>query len=461
MNRRHLKSFVILSLLSGSVAACEKRNGARLSEVTAAATSSAPTSGSPAAEPELSELPLVKPGELKDGPVYLAVAETGIVLLDRGTAKLIQPLRYSVKRMVHGPDGAVWVAAIDGTFRIAGGKSTQIGEGTLDALAVISANEVWGIGTTGIHHWSGGAWSVEEQAVLGNVTLVRDIGVDAEGNIWVASTNQLHERKKGQSAWTTANLTKHVQGEPFFQEFGVGPDGTLYVTWSGGLLKLRAGEWTRVSANLGYTSPDHIYVSPVGTLAVVGGLADLFVIPAAGPPKKVTPKSANIAASRWKDAALDGRGRLWLATDNGLAVLEKDGRRIEHWQPGTLAGVPGAVDHLLVVGNGPDRLPRASAPATGTVVGKVIRDGTPVSNTDLQICASPDMMFEKTPCENKPFVRSAKTDDGGQFHLPDVPIGSYGFAIKANDKWMITIGGGCCTAMKDGKEFDVGALRLK
>jgi hypothetical protein len=466
LNRTQLKSVAVaLCLLSAGVAGCEKSDAATASGASVPPASSTPPTSSAAvaeSEPPGAALPVIKPGELKAGPAYLAVAGTGIVMMDGGTTRTIQPLRYGVKRMLYGVDGAVWVIAIDGNFRIVGTKSRNLGEQDIDALTVVSDKEAWAVSFTGIHHWSGGVWSVEDKAVLGNVTLLRDVALDVDGNLWVASVNQLHRRKKGERSWKTVDLGKQLNREPFFNELGHGPDGTLYASWSGGVLMLRGGEWTKVAANFGDSSPNQIDVSPAGTLGAVAGLGELFVIPPAGHFKKIIPKSANIAATAWKDVAVDGSGRLWLATDNGLAVLDQDGKRIEYWQPGTLAGVSGAVKQLVVVGNGPERLPAAGAAATGTVVGKIIKDGSPVANADIQICASPNISFEITPCAGEPFLRSVKADMKGQFTFPGVPISSYEFAIKRGDgKWIITLGGGCCTAMKHGQEFDVGSLQLR
>jgi hypothetical protein len=87
----------------------------------------------------------IQSGELKAGLVYLAVEGTGIVVLDGGTIRTIQPLGYSVKRMVYGSDGAIWVTAIDGIFRIAGATSRQLARQDVDALAVIGQHRGEGL----------------------------------------------------------------------------------------------------------------------------------------------------------------------------------------------------------------------------------------------------------------------------------------------------------------------------
>jgi hypothetical protein len=226
-------------------------------------------------------------------------------------------------------------------------------------------------------------------------------------------------------------------------------------------LKLEGGKWKKIAADFGFSGTDHLDVSPTGVVATLSGKKTLHVLGPDGH-QQIDAASADLKVGSFKQVAIDGSNRIWLGTDHGLVVVDKKGKALEHWPPATLEGVPGEVTHIAVAGSGPTKLPKPTEPATGTVKGKVLKAGAPAAGADLELCSSPSMLFKTTPCEDGPFKKTTKTSASGEFTLPDVPIASYGFAVKApGAKWMITLGSGCCTKMQKGKEYDVGAIKLK
>jgi hypothetical protein len=115
---------------------------------------------------------------------------------------------------------------------------------------------------------------------------------------------------------------------------------------------------------------------------------------------------------------------------------------------------------MAMIGNGPN-LPQLGVKAVGTVKGKVLRGGSAVAGATIQICESPSMMFRGSPCASAILSKQAQTDAEGNFKLPGVPVGTYRFAIKAGPKWVITLGGDCCAKMREGQEYDIGAITLR
>ena len=96
----------------------------------------------------------------------------------------------------------------------------------------------------------------------------------------------------------------------------------------------------------------------------------------------------------------------------------------------------------------------------GTITGKVLQKGKPLAGAKVELCESPSMMFEKTPCDDASLARTATTGADGTFSLADVPVGSFGFAIKPAGQWMIMLGGNCCTELEAGGTYDVGSITL-
>ena len=70
------------------------------------------------------------------------------------------------------------------------------------------------------------------------------------------------------------------------------------------------------------------------------------------------------------------------------------------------------------------------------------------------------MIYSKTPCADGAVKFSTKSDASGVWTVSDVPIGTYGMAVKVDGKWQITFGHEMGNGMKEGQVFDTGSLNL-
>jgi hypothetical protein len=394
------------------------------------------------------------------GPAYLAVKDSGVVMIDGGAVKMVQPLEYTVHGLSIASDGSVWVAAIEGVYRIERDRATEVNKDGVNVVAPVSAREAWSLSHDVVGHYDGGSWSKEDKAIVGVTGLLKDIAVTDDGTVYVASSDSLHRKKKG-GAWEKVDLSKQTGGkDPFFDRLARGPGDSLYLSYMHGVLMKSGDGWQPLGADFGIGASGSIAVATQGRVAAVKGLSELVVVEPGGEQRTVQPGSAGIKAKRFHSVAHDDSGRMWIATDNGLAVLDATGKLARQYEPGTLAGVEGAVEHVLVVGAGPADLPAAGAAETGTVTGKVTKNDSAITSARVEICASPSMMFRSTPCEDASFKKETTTDASGVFKIADVPIGSYGFAVMEGGKWTITLGGDCCAKMKKGQEFDAGTIKL-
>ena len=157
---------------------------------------------------------------------------------------------------------------------------------------------------------------------------------------------------------------------------------------------------------------------------------------------------------------MDASGRIWITTDNGLVILDARGELLQQWLPGTVAGVDGTITAIAVVDDGP-ALPALRPAATGTVTGKVTRGGKPVPRATVELCDLPLISFTTSPCDSSTFARTATTDDAGRFQLPEIPIGSYSFAVKPDARWRVMMtGSNCCSRLRAGGTFDVGTITV-
>jgi hypothetical protein len=158
---------------------------------------------------------------------------------------------------------------------------------------------------------------------------------------------------------------------------------------------------------------------------------------------------------------VDGSGRVWLKTDNGVVILDGEGKLLRQLAPGTVAGLNGKVQGIAVAGGGPE-LPEQTKAAKGTVVGKVIHRGKGLAGIAVEMCASPASFFTKTPCDSAPLKHRATTGADGSFSIPDVLVGAYGFTVKPKSKWLVFWGSsGCCQKIEDGQTYDAGSITLE
>jgi hypothetical protein len=168
----------------------------------------------------------------------------------------------------------------------------------------------------------------------------------------------------------------------------------------------------------------------------------------------------DFAADQILDVTPDDSGRLWLATDAGVAIVGPAAERVE-WKSGSIDELVGQVEIIGVAGSGPE-LPAEVGPVkTGGLKGKVLKGGAGLASAEVEICPKPSSYIEKSPCEDSPTRRVATTDAEGNFEIKDVPLGAYGLAVKVGGKWQLTYGSEYGADMKEGAVYDIGSITLK
>lgn len=402
----------------------------------------------------------------KPGPAYFAVRDKGLVILDGGVfTKVENGPDKLVREITPGPDGGVYLLGFEGIMKLEGAKATVVAEtgigggtGSLEAFAVTKEGQFWAVGYKGVSHWDGAAWTTEDKTVLGaDVTLIRGVAVDGQGRVWVTSSNALHLRDG--DAWTTVDIGKLGKRKVFFENVATGPEGIPYAVASDKLVKL--------------TAPDALETLKVGkkyamlgdlgfSLTGVGGLkSGIDLVTRIQPDGSKTNYKAgkDFAADRIEDVTPDDSGRLWIATDAGVAIVGPGDERVE-WNSGSVDELAGQVEAIGVVGSGPE-LPGEVGPVkTGSLKGRIMQGGAGFANTEIEICPKPNSFFRKSPCAESPTRRTATTDGEGNFQIDDVPLGAYGLAIKVGKKWQLTWGSEYGAEMKEGQVYDIGSVPL-
>ena len=395
------------------------------------------------------------------GPAYLVVNRVGLVKLDEGKFTSIKAPEENIKLVAVAPDGTVWAVGYRGLYKLQGDRLGKISgrSDSADQLAIGPQGDVWLADFEGLAHFDGTAWMKEEKSVLGaDVTLIEGLAVDAAGKPWAISPNAIHSREA--DGWKTADLSALGADRKFFEGVAAGPGGEIYAAEMNGLVaRDKDGKWATVSLGddtLGWGSASEVAIN-AGRVVLAFNLGELVGLLPDG----------KLVQRQWGDEpkgdflramALDGAGRIWIASDAGLAVIAPGGETVR-FAPGTIPEAPGRIDEIAVAGGGPV-LPTPGEARTGTVTGKIRKAGQPLAGAKMEICASPATMFQETPCTDAPFRATTTTDETGGFKFENVPIFTYGFSVEVDGKWATSFLEDCCEGMQPGQEFDAGTYDL-
>jgi hypothetical protein len=455
----------------GFAAACGKSDDpkAKPTQTAAAPKVAAEAAKTPAAEPASEPTPQATNAQPsgKAGRAYFGVSGTGLVRIDAtgGKARTLIEHEYPIREIVIDHRRTVYAAAIGGAWSITGDKVTSLPEATQygyhEHLAVGPDGTLWTLDSHTANKWDGKAWTITPKATFES-ELMHDIAVDRAGNVWVATTDHLF-RYDGKQ-WAKLD-SKAITGtnKPYFDTVVAGAKGEVYVSSSPGVFVYEADAWRKVKlSGRSFLSMDEIVVGADGRVSASGGVDDV-ALGSAAELRRVDIKKAGAKVKQADVMAVDASGRTWLRTDNGVVILDADGKLAQQWAPGTVAGITGKIEAIAIEGNGP-ALPSLTDAAKGTVVGKVVFKGKPVAGAAVEICTSPAslMMFEKTPCTGSSVARNAVTAADGTFKLEGVPVGSYGFAVKPKKTWFVSMWSRdqCCTTLENGGTYDVGSINL-
>ncbi|MBK8262688.1 MAG: hypothetical protein IPK80_15310 [Nannocystis sp.] len=406
-------------------------------------------------------VPLVIPGVGEPGPAFVAVDNKGVVRIDGGALTRLEGApETGVRSLRLGGDGALWASSMFGLFRLEGERMREVTRGKGDNFQVLASGEIWAHSYDAVHHFDGSAWSEESAAAIGaGEEPLKGIVVHEDGRVFVASGEALFVRDLS-GAWGKFDVLQKFRGPNYFDVLTSGPTGELYLVGYLRLLRISPegqGAAEPVKMNVGFGSLSDVKVAGDGTVAA-RNIYDLHVRAPDGKIKVVRARKdfAGEQVVAW--AVADG-GRLWVATDAGVTVTGGGQARVD-WPMGSLPEIAGSVRAFAVLGAGPSSIPGAGTVRMGGLRGRIMREELPVGGLDVEICPTPDLVYTKTPCTGSPNRLKAKADSDGVWTLKDVPLGSYGVAVKVGRSWQITMGAVVREAMQEGLVLDTGDLRL-
>jgi hypothetical protein len=421
----------------------------------------APTTPTPAEAPAAG----AGPTTLTDAALFIMRDKGAIVLADGKFTTVPDTERKYFSQIARDHEGKVYalgsreIVAFDGaTLRTVAEADYDV-VGSLQALGIDRKGGAWVAGSKGVHHFENGAWTTDDLAQFGSGTvLFGGIAVDAEDRPWLCTADTIWHREA--DGWKKSVLPKGGMAKKYLQNVVAGPAGSVWVGSMDSIYKIVApGTITRetmpkskygIFGDLAFSDSGHGVIE-ISTDEIAQFLpADKVARYKSGKDYKIKMVTA---------LAVDDRGRTWVAGDGGVAILGPGTERVA-WRSGSIEEVAGSVTHLVVVGRGPE-LPQAGEVKKGIVKGSIVEGDKGVAALDVELCESPSMIYSKTPCTGAPTHLTGKTDASGVFEFKDVPLGSYGVAVKVGKKWQITMGAGYGSAMKAGDTIDVGKIEIK
>lgn len=336
-----------------------------------------------------------------DGTTWFATSG-GLATADKdGWASPEATGRISPDAVACDPTGGIWVGGYDLVAHFDGAdlqtyETSNLGSGefanTVNDVAVAPDGTAWFTTPSGVASYDGETWRHWEKGDgFKEEMFPEKVAVDLKGRPWVSL-----------ATWGVITLVgdawKQYRQDNLFQTkaVAVAPDGKIWAgTYSNGVSSFDGKTWKT------YTR---------------------------GP--KTLP-SANV-----KSLTVDKTGRVWVGTDWGLAVL--DGSK---WQVYHMSNSPLLDDEifcLAVEGAGP-KLPAKQPKPPGTLTGRIVTNGDPITGRSVQACAQfvGSSFVGDTPCEDQAFFRTVKTGSDGTFTFTDLPVGKYALTFQNTDgNWM-------------------------
>lgn len=295
-----------------------------------------------------------------------------------------------------------------------------------DAVAVDPQGRIWVGYYGGIAVLEGGLW--REVPIPGDGSTrsktVRDLAVDARGRVWVA-TGQGLASYDGQ-AWQQYG-DRAGPGATAIAQLCIDRQGNLWVAHDRGLSMLHSKGWQHFSLEaVGMVR--QIAAGPQG--ATVAGSPDRGLLAFDGRRwQPLTGQGAGPAIAGITALAIDGQGRIWAGTAEGLSIL--DG---EQWIAYQEANSGLGDDHVsaLAVGEGAGALPPLGPTRYGSLAGQVTLHGRPVAGVRVVLCSHLllGQSVDDTPCDGARLSRITRTGIDGRYLFEQVPLGHYAVAAE-------------------------------
>lgn len=298
--------------------------------------------------------------------------------------------------------------------------------------------------------WNGAGWKFwRADALLKDEKYksISDAAIDKDGAIWFVAFGGIAGRIKGDNV----KIWKQHQGfqhRMVLSRIVADNKGQIYIPQFRGLFTPDGDNWKLIAGPGG----GNVAIAPDGALWLARGTRiNRF--------QNNAWKSFRIDHSV-RDVAIDSTGRIWAATEYGLAVGNGS-----DWQSRQMhnSDLPdNGLTRVATLGKG-GTLPPVKDQPPGSLRGRLewYKSGEPVKGVTVQICGISRGLFSRSPCAGQPHAQTTKTDDQGSFVFDKVAPASYRVVARVGEKWVRIFLGYNRAHVMPGQKKNTGTIRIR
>jgi serine/threonine protein kinase len=334
------------------------------------------------------------------------------------------------------PDGRIAVAHAFGISMFDGQNWTEYesapGATSPSALACDAYGGLWMTHYSAASYFDGTNWTTHTSdkfaANADPKALVDSIAISSSGDVWLSTSNSI-ARFDGRE-WEVFQAGDGFDDRYFFDEVVIDSWDRPWALHGGGVFAYNGEQWTEhknrdltVSKSIAVDSNDEVWV---GTYS-----KGIRIFNGQGGWRTLDPQNSDLTSNRVELITADRGGRMWLATDWGLNIVDGENWQAYHMHNADL--VANNIRAIAVAGLGPT-LPELIEKNPGTLTGRMVtREGEPVVNAAVEMCVTHiniDRFSGASPCAEHPYMLQTTTDADGSFVVTNVPGGYYQLVVN-------------------------------
>lgn len=286
------------------------------------------TGGEPAPRGFPAPGPYPVPSTSSPGAAWFGTKEKGLVRLDGEGFHHVMVAPAHVQQIVPALPTGLWELAQYRLFLVRGDRvepiTTDPTWGPIERIAPGPKGEVWTVASKRIGRFDGESWSYMDRAEIApnrETITIKDMDVDAYGRIYICSKNSIFVRQD--SAWreVAAGLSSKntLLGLTLFQ------DSSAWLLTRQEVIHLGRSRWETLYRQDEPPGLRRFTVAADGAWFLEDGLVLLQGDENKGPSPRLNLAQDPVRAKRLRSSFVDSSGRVWVGTDRGAAILDKEG----------------------------------------------------------------------------------------------------------------------------------------